>query len=99
MSFFVLGFTAEDVITAEQDCRLASECVRAWRAAGRPQEFEILQGPGEGDHLLFWYVSEASALILDGQRIDWRRFLVAENCPAPPPRATPALSENSQGRP
>jgi hypothetical protein len=96
--WFVLGFTSDDVITAGQDSRLACECVKAWQAAGRPPEFEILQTPGEGGYFFSWFVSESSAELLDHHQVPWRRFLVG-HCPAPPANARQALTEESMRQP
>jgi hypothetical protein len=58
----------------EQDVRLARECVRACAT----DSLDIRQGPGEGEHFLFWYISEATATILDKQGVLWRRFMIGE---------------------
>jgi hypothetical protein len=96
--WFVLGFTAEDVTTAQQDSRLAQACVGAWRAAGEPPEFTILEAPGDGDHLLLWFVSGASAPILDEHEPGWRRFVIG-TLGAPPPGARPFFFSEGTRRP
>ncbi len=88
--WFVLGFTPDDVIVAEQDSRLARECVLAWTAAGRPPDFQVLQTSGEGEHFLYWFVSPASAELLDRYNVGWRAFLVGVRA-TPPLTATQAL--------
>lgn len=93
--WFLLGFLPDEVICAEQNARLAAECVKARRAEGRPSGFRILQAPGEGDHLLYWFVSEESAWILDAHGVDWRRFLVAGGT-IPPRSARDAIAEGSE---
>lgn len=94
--WFVLGFSAEDVIVAWQDARLASQFVRAWRAAGRPADFEVKQTSGDGHHLIHWWVSGPAARVLDAHGVDWRRFVIAEKNVAPPPRATNVLREGRE---
>jgi hypothetical protein len=94
----ILGFSADDVIAAEQDTRLAAACVRARRAEGSPADFEILQTAGEGNYFLFWYVNPRAAEILDRHQVMWRCFIVG-NCGERPGNATEALSENARGRP
>jgi hypothetical protein len=84
--WFILGFTADDVVTMEQDVRLARECVRA----GAPATLDIRQGPGGGEHLLYWYVNEPAAAILDAHDVDWRRFVIGER-PDEPADAHPVL--------
>lgn len=81
--WFVLGFTADDVVACGQDARLASACAEALATAGRPLGFELYQGSGEGEHLIYWYASEAAAALLDRQGIDWRRFIVEERGAVP----------------
>jgi len=93
--WFVLGFTDEDLVGAWQDTRLAEECVKAWRIAGRPSDFRILQAAGEGDHLTVWFVSAASAQLLDAHGVPWRQFVVGER-EAPPPGAIDALSDGER---
>jgi len=97
-SWFVLGFTSDDVIAAEQDSRLAREFVHAWKASGRPPDFEVLQSSGEGEHFLYWFVSTASAELLDRHNVGWRAFLVGV-LPTPPLTATQALKEDDARRP
>jgi hypothetical protein len=87
--WFILGFTADDVVGGWQDSRLAEASVNAWRAAGRPDRFDIREAPGSGPHLTHWFVSEEAALILDGAPGSWRRFLIGEG--APPAAARPVL--------
>ncbi len=82
-AWHVLGFTHDDVVTAEQDARLAFACLRAWTEAGRPDGFAVRARGGDGAHLIFWYVSDGAARVLDGAEPEWRRFLVGA-CDAPP---------------
>ena len=75
-SWLVLGFTYDDVFAAGQDWRLAEECLRAWRAAGSPPDFVILEAAGDREHILKWFVNEAAARVLDEKVLGWRtRFL------------------------
>jgi hypothetical protein len=92
-TWFVLGFTPDDIIACWQDSRLAGECIRTWQAAGRPAGFTILQAPGEGEHLFVWFVNESAARLLDAQKVGWRRFLVGE-CAEPPHGARNVLTED-----
>ena len=89
--WYVLGFTDEDLVGAWQDARLAEECVRAWRAAGQPADFEILQAPGDAEHLTLWFVNATAARLLDEHGVAWRPFLVGER-EAPPDGAARALT-------
>src|SRR5207245_11438229 len=59
--WYVLGFTADAVVGAWQDARLAQACMRAWEAAGRPAPFAILQAPGDGHFLVHWFIDEPTA--------------------------------------
>jgi hypothetical protein len=93
--WFVLGFTDEDLVGAWQDARLAEECVRAWRDAGRPADFRVLQAAGEGDHMTVWFVNAASAAVLDAHDVPWRRFVIGER-DAPPPGASDALADRDE---
>jgi hypothetical protein len=90
VTWYVLGFTPDDVVATWQDSRLAHDFVRAWEADGRPAGFRVLQGGGEGIHLVHWYVDEAAVLLFDRHGVDWRRFLVGERA-APPAEARDAL--------
>ncbi|MBI4509890.1 MAG: hypothetical protein HY698_09655 [Deltaproteobacteria bacterium] len=90
-SWHVLAFTLDDVVTASQDSRLAQECVRAWRAAGKDCTIEVLQGPGDGQYLFFWFVSQSFAGVLDDQGVDWRKFIVG-GCDEPPAGARDAIA-------
>lgn len=82
--WFMLGFTSDDVVVASQDSRLALECGRLWEASGRPAGFRILQAAGEGEHLIHWFVDEATAEVLDRENVGWRRFLLGERAAVPP---------------
>ncbi len=84
--WFVLGFTVDDVVGAWQDWRLARQCVGALTAAQRPLGVGILEGGGAGEHLVYWYVSDDVAMVLDDRGVPWRRFLVGDVA-APPPDA------------
>ncbi len=72
----VLGFDSDDIIGGWQDTRLAQSCQLAWDAEGRPERLRIWQGPGEGEHFIYWYLDASAAALLDRQNVDWRRFLV-----------------------
>jgi hypothetical protein len=87
---FILGFTDEDVSGCWQHWRLATEVGSAFEAEGLPVSFGVTEGPGEGRHLLHWYVSAEAARVLDRRGVGWRRFLVAE-CDEAPRDCHPAL--------
>lgn len=76
-TWLVLGFTCDDIVCAGQDARLASECVRAWQAAGCPADFRILHGSGQGEHVACWFVNPAAARALDAHGVEWRTRVVA----------------------
>jgi hypothetical protein len=95
--WYVLGFTGDDVVGGWQDSRLATECAKAWEAAGCPEDFRILQGAGEGLYFSYWYLDEASARVLDAQQVHWRLFLIGEQ-PLPPPGAVRAVKTGERGR-
>jgi hypothetical protein len=82
-AWFVLGFTYDDVFDAGQDWRLAEECMRAWRAAGRPPDFQILEAAGEGEHILVWLVNDLAARVLDHNVLGWRVRIVGERSTLP----------------
>ena len=94
-AWLVLGFTPDDVVGAEQDSRLAFECSRAWEAEGAPPEFAILRAPGDGDHMVRWFLNEAAVCLLDGHEIGWRQFLIAERS-APPATAQSVIISRSE---
>ena len=96
--WYVLGFTSDEIITAEQDARLAREVVRVWTAAGQPEGFAIWQTAGEGEHFIYWFLDEPSARFLDAHRIGWRRFLVDERARGPA-QAYDALRWDQDPRP
>jgi hypothetical protein len=77
--WFILGFTADDVVTMEQDVRLARECV----GVGAPETLGILHGPGDGEHMIYWYVDDAAAAFLDERNVHWRRFVIGERADDP----------------
>ena len=81
--WFILGFTYDAVVGAWQDSRLATECARVRDEAGRPDGFAMLQGPGDAEHVVLWYVSETAARVLDQREVDWRRFLIGSAPTAP----------------
>jgi hypothetical protein len=81
--WLVLGFTPDDVVVCWQDARLASACVHALNAAGRPSEFRIFQSSGDGDYLLTWYVNETAARVLDTHAVPWRSFIIGEAAASP----------------
>ncbi len=89
-TWFLLGFTGDDVAGAWQHWRLARQCGPALEAEGQSLSFGILESPGQGAHLLYWYVSAAAARLLDAHDVGWRQFLVG-SCPGPPAGARPAL--------
>ncbi len=84
--WFVLGFSVDDVVGAWQDWRLARQCVGALTAARRSLA-GILEGAGAGEHLVYWYVSDDVAEVLDDGGVPWRRFLVGDVA-APPAGAS-----------
>lgn len=88
--WFKLGFTYEDVVGAWQDWRLAQEIARATDGATRVVEEGILESPGNGEHLVWWYVSSEAAALLDARQISWRRFLLASGV-EPPKDAHPTI--------
>jgi hypothetical protein len=88
--WFVLGFRYDEIIEASQDARLAQACVTAWRSEGGASEPQVLWTPGEGEHIYHWYVSQATALLLDRHGISWRQFVVGA-CSRPPREARQAL--------
>ena len=88
--WFVLGFSDDDVVMAWQDTRLAEASARAWDAAGKPDDFDIRHAAGEGEYLTEWYVSPGAARVLDGQGVDWRRFVIGTRA-APPDGAACTL--------
>ena len=90
-TWYVLGFTSDDIVGSSQDERLGRACAEAWRLEGRPVAFELLQTAGTGDHFVYWYVSDSSALLLDRQHVDWRRFVVG-TCDSAPPGSVPILT-------
>jgi hypothetical protein len=92
-SCFTLGFTCDDVVGAWQHWRLGMECARAFQAAGLRASFGIVEAPGEGQHMLYWFVSGRAAKVLDEHDINWRRYLVRTDLAAPPD-AHAALSEH-----
>ena len=91
VQWFVLGFTADDIVGGWQDSRLASECIRALRAAGRPPEFRILQISGDGDHMLLWFVNEHAARVLDAHAVPWRPFLIGDAAESPAGARSPLI--------
>ncbi len=88
--WLILGFSSDDVVMAWQDTRLAEACARAWKAAGKPDDFDVRHGPGDGDYLTHWFVSPAAAAVLDEQAVDWRRFVIGTRA-APPEGAARAI--------
>lgn len=96
--WYQLGFTTDEVVDAFQDARLAEECVMAWRRAGRPP-FAVSAAPGDATHLIHWFVDEATARVLDTERVHWRSFLIGE-CAGPPPDAlSPIRLDGEDGAP
>ncbi len=90
-----IGFTGEDIIIAWQDVRLSTQCVKIWREAGRPAEFQVLALGGDDHHMVLWFISDAAAQLLDAAGSDWRRFLLGTRG-APPPHATPVLLDPTE---
>jgi hypothetical protein len=89
--WFVLGFTCDDVVGAGQDWRLAEQCFRAWKAAGSPADFKILEAPaGAGVHVLNWFVNDVAMRVLDQEVLGWRDRVVG-SLAAPPSNASDAL--------
>jgi hypothetical protein len=81
--WWVVGFTADAVVGGFQHTRLAEACAQAWAAAGRPPAVRIVETPGEGEHILHWYLNEAATALLDEHEVGWRSLLLGEG-PAPP---------------
>src|SRR5688572_26122473 len=86
----LLGFTSDDIVTAEQDARLAQMCVTLCDASEPRSDLEVRQTLGEGDHIIWWYVSAPLASLLDSHDTVWRRFLISKRV-CPPPNAKSAL--------
>jgi hypothetical protein len=84
--WYVLGFTGDEVVGAFQDVRLAHSCHQACNVAGLTAGRHVLQGPGEGDHLLYWFISGEAARVLDAAGIQWRGRIIGHRA-APPARA------------
>ena len=97
VTWSVLAFTFDDVMGAGHDRRLADDCVKAWRAAGRPTDFDIRKAPGNRTHMIYWYVSEAASCVLDVHHAYWRRFQIGF-AHSPPAEATSALEINESSR-
>jgi hypothetical protein len=75
MKWFTIGFTVDDVVGLWQHDRLARELAAAFAAELR-RPFGVLETPGEGEHILFWFIRDDAAELFDRQGIKWRRFLV-----------------------
>jgi hypothetical protein len=97
VTWSVLAFTFNDVMGDGLDRRLADECVKAWRAAGRPSSFDIRKAPGNRPHMIYWYVSEAASCVLDVHHAYWRRFQIGF-ASAAPAEATSALEIDDSSR-
>jgi hypothetical protein len=96
--WFVLGFTADEIVGCWQDSRLAGECVRAWQAEGKPTDFSILQSTsGDGEHMLLWFVNEVAARLLDVHTVGWRDFLISERAEVPAGAHNPLTEEAHVG--
>lgn len=92
MTWLVLGFTCDDVVGAGQDRRLAEQCLRAWKASGSPPDFKILEAPaGNGEYILYWFVNDIAARVLDRNASGWRDRIVGQRA-ALPPGASDALA-------
>jgi hypothetical protein len=89
-NWFVLGFTADEIVSGRQDGRLAQECLAAWQSAGWPTSFEIMQATGDGELIVKWFVNVEAALVLDAHGVHWRGRICGEQ-PAPPADATSLL--------
>ena len=88
--WIVLGFTADAVVGAAQDSRMAQACTEARNEAGRPIDFEIVEAPGEGEYVTLWFVSESAARVLDAQKVAWRHLAIGERA-TPPANARPIV--------
>jgi hypothetical protein len=84
--WYVLGFSADEVVGAFQDVRLAHTCHQACKTAGLTSGNHVMQGSGEGDHLVYWFVSGEAAHVLDAAGVQWRDRIIGER-PIPPARA------------
>ena len=91
--WFILGFTADDVVSCWQDEHLAAECLAAWRRAGRPDSFELYQSGGDGEYMIRWFMGDAAASVLDAQKVSWREFVVGE-CNVLPTATRPVLADD-----
>lgn len=91
----LLGFTDEQVVGAWQHWRLARECVAAFAAAGTDPAPHVREGPGEGNHLIYWYLDDAAVRILDAHHVAWRRFAVGRVASAPQGAHCPLKPEDS----
>jgi hypothetical protein len=78
------------VVGAYQDWRLAQEFSKALGAAAPTMLEDVLEVPGDGAHLIFWYLSPAAAEVLDARGVEWRRFYLGRRA-LPPDGATPPL--------
>jgi len=86
--WYVIGFTPDDIIMAGQDSRLALSCHEASKKCRA--RFDILQAAGDGEHLVYWFISDDTAQALDKESVSWRQFFVRE-CDAPPEGAFSVL--------
>jgi hypothetical protein len=84
MRWRVIGFTSDEIVVAHQEARLAEQCVKAWRSAGSPSECRIVEAAGEGNYLLFWFVNEAAAAMLDAGGVPWQSRILDERQLLPP---------------
>jgi hypothetical protein len=93
-NWYTLGFTGDDIVGAWQHWRLADEFRRAFLLEGKPPGIGVLESPGQGEHLLYWYVRADVATMLDRHVDGWRRFVVRTDLQAPDD-AHPALKETA----
>ena len=83
-TWHILGFTSDDIIGAWQDARLAEACAEAWRSVGEPPGFVAWGVPGEGEHLIHWYLASAVTDALDRRGVAWRQFRLGQRTSVPP---------------
>src|SRR5258706_16380243 len=93
--WFVVGFTVDEVVSGGQDSRLAHECIGAWRTAGCPTTFRVLESIGHGDHILEWFVNAPAPVVLDAPGVKWRGRIIRE-ASNPPADASDAFLRGPQ---
>jgi hypothetical protein len=87
MMWMVIGFTLDDVVSYGNDYRLAEACAQAWKAQGRPADFDVKLTQGESPYMLHWYISPTAARVLDAEGVIFRDKVIG-SANAPPAGAT-----------